>query len=76
MEQYPYSDITVKQIVLEAGIAHKTFYRNFDSKNDVLDAYINRIMIDYVEQLKTLKTAKCLISLTLFLHFARNTRHY
>lgn len=58
MEQYPYSDITVKQIVLEAGIAHKTFYRNFDSKNDVLDAYINRIMIDYVEQLKNLKNCK------------------
>lgn len=58
MEQYPYSDIAVKQIVLEAGIAHKTFYRNFDSKNDVLDAYINRIMIDYVEQLKNLKNCK------------------
>lgn len=58
MEQYPYSDITVKQIVLESGIAHKTFYRNFDSKNDVLDAYINRIMIDYVEQLKNLKNCK------------------
>lgn len=58
MKQYPYQDITVKQIVYEAGIAHKTFYRNFSSKNDVLDAYINCIMNDYVNQLKKLKQCK------------------
>lgn len=58
MKQYPYQDITVKQIVLEAGIAHKTFYRNFSSKNDVLDTYINCIMTDYVNQLKNLKNCK------------------
>jgi len=58
MKQYPYQDITVKQIVYEAGIAHKTFYRNFSSKNDVLDAYINCIMNDYVNQLKELKNCK------------------
>lgn len=58
MKQYPYQDITVKQIVLEAGVAHKTFYRNFSSKNDVLDTYINCIMTDYVNQLKNLKNCK------------------
>lgn len=58
MKQYPYQDITVKQIVYEAGIAHKTFYRNFSSKNDLLDAYINCIMNDYVNQLKKLKQCK------------------
>lgn len=36
MKIHPYSEITVKQIILEAGLARKTFYRNYDSKDDVL----------------------------------------
>ena len=44
MTQYPYAEITVKHILLEAGISRKTFYRNFSSKDDVLDAYIEAIL--------------------------------
>lgn len=51
MAQYPYAEITVKHILLEAGISRKTFYRNFSSKDDVLDAYIEAILQSYVETL-------------------------
>ena len=44
MNTYSYNDITVKQIILESQVARKTFYRNFVSKDDVLDAYIDNIM--------------------------------
>ena len=30
MEEYPYSEITVKQIILTASLARKTFYRNYE----------------------------------------------
>ena len=36
MENYPYNEITVKQIILETDLVRKTFYRNFSSKDDVL----------------------------------------
>ena len=36
MEDLPYSEISVKQIVLETGLERKTFYNNFTSKDDVL----------------------------------------
>lgn len=49
MEQYPYAEITVKQIVLETRLVRKTFYRNFTSKDDVLDSYINNILKEYTE---------------------------
>ncbi len=48
MEQYPYSEISVKQIVLESGLVRKTFYRNYSSKDDVLNAYINSAIREYV----------------------------
>ena len=52
MEQYPYEEITVKHILLESAVSRKTFYRNFSSKDDVLNAYIDTILIDYAEALK------------------------
>ena len=35
MQDNPFSEITVKQIVLETGLERKTFYNNFSSKDDV-----------------------------------------
>lgn len=58
MEQYPYSEISVKQIVAEAGIVRKTFYRNFSDKSDVLDAYLNGIMYEYVSVVQQIKDCR------------------
>ena len=49
MQKYPYEEITVKQIILESKLARKTFYRNFESKNDVLISHIKRILLDYFD---------------------------
>lgn len=51
MEQYPYPEITVKHIILEAAVSRKTFYRNFLSKDDVLNSCIDIILYDYFETL-------------------------
>lgn len=52
MKQYPYSEITVKQILLETDISRKTFYRNFLSKDDVLNSFIETILQDYVNTIQ------------------------
>ncbi|MCR5803310.1 MAG: TetR/AcrR family transcriptional regulator [Clostridia bacterium] len=49
MQKNPYEEITVKQIILESKLARKTFYRNFESKNDVLISHIKRILLDYFD---------------------------
>ena len=54
MDTYSYNDITVKQIILESQVASKTFYRNFLSKDDVLDAHIDSIMQKYIYSLQQL----------------------
>lgn len=60
MNTYPYDEITVKQIILESGIARKTFYRNFLSKDDVLSAYIDSVMQQYTDNL--FKLTDCQLS--------------
>ncbi len=47
MKEYPYNEISVKQIILEAKLARKTFYRNFTSKDDVLLSLMHNILKDY-----------------------------
>ena len=49
MAKYPYTEITVKHILLEADVSRKTFYRNFSSKDDVLNSYIGAILHKNVE---------------------------
>lgn len=68
MKTFPYNEITVKQIILESHVARKTFYRNFLSKDDVLDAYIDRIMYQYIGSLQQMKG--CRLSNTLDIIFS------
>lgn len=74
MKAYPYSEITVKQILLEAHIARKTFYRNFLSKDDVLDSYINCIMFQYVNSLQQLEDCQLSNILDIIFSFCLQNR--
>lgn len=48
----PYSKITITEITSVAQLARRTFYRNFDSKDDILDMYIKKLFSEYVDLLK------------------------
>ena len=48
MQDHPYSEISVKQIVLETQLERKTFYNNFSSKDDCLDSIITNAIHEYV----------------------------
>lgn len=69
MNTYPYNEITVKQIILESKIARKTFYRNFLSKDDVLNAYIDSVMQQYVNALSQLEDCRISNILDVILNF-------
>ena len=49
MDRIPYEKITVKEILYESKVARKTFYRNLDSKDDVLDSIIDRFLKEYLD---------------------------
>ena len=51
MQDHPYSEISVKQIVMETSVVRKTFYLNFTSKDDVLNSIINRGILEYTQAL-------------------------
>lgn len=49
MHEHPYNEITIKQILLESKLARKTFYRNFDSKDDVLISLLRKNLDEYFD---------------------------
>lgn len=48
METKNYDKISVSEICRKADIDRRTFYRNFNSKNDVLEQYINILRQEYL----------------------------
>ena len=51
MEDNPYQGISVKQIIMETNLARRTFYRNYKSKDDVLDSIITDKILEYSKEL-------------------------
>ena len=50
MQLHPYSEISVKQIILETNLVRKTFYLNFNNKDDVLYSIIDGLILEYTEE--------------------------
>ncbi len=50
MEEKPYTDITVTDIVSRAGVARVSFYRNFNSTSDILDRLADGAAADFSSQ--------------------------
>jgi AcrR family transcriptional regulator len=56
LQKKTFERITIKEISIKAGIDRKTFYRNFVSKYDVLQLYLDRACKEYIENLRKEKT--------------------
>ena len=84
MAQHPYEEITVKQIALEAQLERKTFYRNFTSKDDVLEAILDELVDEYKHDLITIRGVSpieiifgfCMKKKRLLLLFDKNNMMY
>ncbi|CUS26877.1 Putative transcriptional regulator [Paucilactobacillus oligofermentans DSM 15707 = LMG 22743] len=54
MDNKPIYKITIKEICDYALISRKTFYRNFDTKIDVLSIEVDKIVKEYLNRLSVM----------------------
>ena len=47
MQKYDLNDISISQICEEAGVGRASFYRNFESKSDVLKQYLVKLIQEW-----------------------------
>lgn len=76
MKEYPYHEITVKHILLESGISRKTFYRNFLSKDDILNSYIDSILLEYLEAIREQGTYAMIQMLDIIFSFCEKNQEF
>lgn len=55
MRNKPYDVITIGEIAAKAGVNRSTYYRNFESKEDIIKYYFMRIINEYLDTLDTSK---------------------
>ena len=54
MKRRPFGQITVTEICEEAAIGRKTFYRNFELREDIIEFQLDRILEEYAEEIAQL----------------------
>ena len=50
MNRKPFSEITITELVKYAGVGRATYYRNYTCKEEIIENYIYRLMMDFHEQ--------------------------
>ncbi len=48
----PMNEITISKLCMEAQVGRKTFYRNFETKEDILAFYIDKIYAEFERDLQ------------------------
>ena len=49
MKKKDYNDITVTEITKKAGVSRMAYYRNYESKEDILTTYLDDLFQDYLQ---------------------------
>lgn len=53
MQKKPFEQITVKEIMESSELARQTFYQVFDSKEEVLEYYMDSLFVEYLKRCET-----------------------
>lgn len=53
MKTKPYVSITIKEITEKAGVSRLTFYRNFSSKDDILERHFQTLFQQFMEHIES-----------------------
>lgn len=77
LQEKPINTISISELCDGAGVGRASFYRNFESKEDILRAYINSIFSDWITEHNS-SDSKSLNELikSLFTHFEKHKEFY
>ncbi|MDO5294492.1 MAG: TetR/AcrR family transcriptional regulator [bacterium] len=49
LQENKYEQITIGEITVKAGVNRSTYYRHFNSKDDIICAYFENLLVDYMD---------------------------
>ncbi|MDO5813852.1 MAG: TetR/AcrR family transcriptional regulator [Bacillota bacterium] len=76
MEHKKFQEITIKELAKNAEVSRLTFYRNFDSKEDILREYYEIVFSQYLEKLDNSKDSSMqIIILACYEYWKKSENH-
>lgn len=72
MQERPLSDITITELVKKAGVGRITFYRNFDSKEDVIVKHLKKLTAQWRQKYDRNPTEDIVCSFFRYLYSIRD----
>lgn len=76
MDEKTYTSISVKEISKKADLDRSTFYRNFNSKEELLNYHLDILMQEYIDKLLQLKEFDMQNVFKVFLDFCNNNLNF
>lgn len=75
MKQKKYEDITITDIAKTAGVSRVTYYRNYNSKEDIITHHLDELGYQFQQQTKHLDPTKdrYAFALTFFRHWSKHS---
>lgn len=70
LEEQSFEDISITELVKKAGVGRVSFYRNFDSKEDVLRKHLQALLEEWAKQYEDVKDYNLVQAI--FEHYYKN----
>lgn len=72
LKKHPFNEITITQIAKIAGVSRVAFYRNYTTKEDIINYYLQELFEQLLTQLQALQDKSKLNRTKLFFTFFQN----
>lgn len=76
METKDFNKITITEIIKNADLTRQTFYRNFNSKEDVLYEYVNKLYESCFNEIENLPQKDIRVILITYFHYWQKNKNF
>lgn len=76
MDKKEFNKITITEIIKNADLTRQTFYRNFNSKEDILYEYVNKLYKDCFDEIEKIPKKDIRIILITYFHYWRKNKDF
>ncbi len=76
MDKKPFDEISITELVSKAGVSRASFYRNFESKKDIVEKYLRTLIMELNKEVVPTTDDWESFSVLLLNHFYRHKEVY
>ncbi|MDR1539281.1 MAG: TetR/AcrR family transcriptional regulator [Clostridiales bacterium] len=76
LEKKSYNEITITQITKLAGVSRMAFYRNYQTKEDIIKDYVDALLHEFIDSIGLIEDAEKYKVTLLYFSFFRESKEF